>query len=193
MVKSLITGRLMVAAAVALAAAACSGGNQENGDLQSKTGDTLTVTSPQFGSGETIPAKYSANGGNLSPSISWSTPPAETKSLAMIVDDSDANGFVHWVIFNLPPDTKSLPAGLPQTDWLNQLKGKVMQGKNSRNSTGYFGPQPPPGKPHHYHFHVYALDSTLSLNGGASKDAVDKAMAGHVLAQGELVGTFESH
>ncbi|HTQ10468.1 MAG TPA: YbhB/YbcL family Raf kinase inhibitor-like protein [Fimbriimonadaceae bacterium] len=192
MVKSLTMGRFLVAASVALTAAACSGGNPANSDLQSKGGGTLTVQSDQFKEGQPIPVKNSANGGDISPSISWSAPPAGTKSLALIVDDSDAKGFVHWIVFNIPPDTNSLPAGLPQTDWLNQLKGKVLQGKNGQDSTGYFGPRPPAGMPHHYHFHVYALDSTLDLNGGASRADVEKAMSNHVLAQGELTGTFES-
>ena len=192
MIRSFIGIRLYVAIAVAMGAIACSGGSPSTTDLGSMTRASLTVQSDQFQNGQPIPAKYTADGGNLSPSISWSTPPADTKSIAMTLVDSDANGFVHWVVYNIAPDVKTLPPGLPQTDWLNTL-GKAYQGKNSRKSTGYFGPQPPPGKPHHYHFHVYALDSMLTLNAGVSKVDLEKAMSGHVLAQGELVGTFESH
>jgi len=183
---------ILVGIAVAASLTACSRGSQTGLDLGSKTNAALAVTSDQFQDGQSIPAKYTANGGNLSPSIGWSAPPADTKSIAVTVIDSDANGFVHWVVYNIAPDVKRLPSGLPQTDWLNIL-GKAFQGKNSRNGTGYFGPQPPPGKPHHYHFHVYAIDSVLNLNAGVSRADLEKAMSGHVIAQGELVGTFEGH
>lgn len=109
----------------------------------------------------------------------------------MIVDDPDANGYVHWVIFNLPPSITMLPAGLPPTGKLPSL-ANALQGQNSHGEPSYFGPQPPPGKPHHYHFHVYALDEMLPLKAGASRDEVVKAMSHHVLAQGEIIGTYQS-
>ncbi len=190
MTRSVIL-RFLAIVAAPLIAVACTGGQSESADLTSKTGAALTVTADEFKDGRIIPSKNTADGGNLSPSISWSGIPTDTKSIAMVVDDPDANGFVHWIIYNIGPDINKLPPGLPQTDWLNTM-GTTAQGMNGRNGTGYFGPQPPPGKPHHYHFHVYALDSMLLLKAGAAKEDVIKAMSGHVLAQGEIVGTYQS-
>ncbi|HWA83193.1 MAG TPA: YbhB/YbcL family Raf kinase inhibitor-like protein [Fimbriimonadaceae bacterium] len=174
---------------VALAAAACSGGG--SGDLMSKTDKTLSVTSEAFRAGQAIPAKCTADGGNRSPALHWTAAPSDSKSIAVIVDDSDANGYAHWLLFNLPPETTGLPEGVPRGGPLNSL-GNAMQGRNSHGEPGYFGPQPPPGSPHHYHFHVYALDRMLPLNPGASKDDVIRAMSSHVLAQGEVTGVYQS-
>jgi Raf kinase inhibitor-like YbhB/YbcL family protein len=158
-------------------------------DLVPKTSGTLSVTSEEFRDKGVIPSKNSASGGNASPRLNWSTVPAKTKSIAIIVDDPDANGFVHWVIYNLSHETNQLPNALPRSDRLNAL-GSAMQGKNSACGIGYFGPKPPPGRAHHYHFKVYALDVMLPIPPGATKAEVERAMSGHVLASGQLVGLF---
>lgn len=145
------------------------------------------LSSPAFKAGEAIAEKYSCDGANVSPPLEWGQPPAGTKSIALIVDDPDAPSgtWVHWVFFNIPPTQRSLPenvraAGLP--------KG-ALEGINDFRKTGYGGPCPPQGR-HRYFFHLYALDSALSLSSGATRQELDKAMNGHVLAQTELMGTY---
>jgi Raf kinase inhibitor-like YbhB/YbcL family protein len=143
----------------------------------------LTLTSDAFANGQSIPAKYTCKGKNISPALAWTEPPAGTQSLALIMDDPDAPGgtWVHWVLFNIPVGTRTLPEDLHVSD--------ISVGKNSWGDMRYGGPCPPGGT-HRYFFKLYALDSNLSLSPGATKDQVLKAMDGHTLAQGELVGTF---
>ena len=143
----------------------------------------LTITSDVFASGQSIPAKYTCKGKNISPALSWTEPPAETQSLALIMDDPDAPGgtWVHWLLFNIPVNTRTLPEGLHT--------GSMSVGKNSWGDMQYGGPCPPSGT-HRYFFKLYALDNNLSLSPGSTKDQLLKAMDGHILAQGELVGTF---
>lgn len=188
-VQLFVNSRILILMVLAAGTAGCFGDKPE--DLISKSGARLVVSSSAFQSGQTIPNQYTADGGNRSPDIGWTSVPADAKSIAMIVDDTDANGYVHWVIYNLPPGTTKLPSGLPRAGDLPSL-GQALQGQNSHGEPGYFGPQPPPGRPHHYHFRVYAIDEVLPLKAGASKDEVVKAMASHVIAQGELVGVFQS-
>ena len=151
---------------------------------------SLDLKSDAFVNGQSIPAKYSCIGRNISPALTWNDPPAGTQSLALIVDDPDAPAgtWVHWVLYNIPADSRSLPEDLP-------VKGKnvdptaIYFGKNSSGNIRYDGPCPPSGT-HRYFFKLYALDTTLSLSPGASKDQLLNAMKGHILAQGELMGTF---
>lgn len=149
----------------------------------------LEVSSPDFREGETIPTANTADGRNASPALHWQSGPKGTKSYALICDDPDAPAktWVHWVLFNLPADEHELPAGV-RTD--ATLASGARQGKNDFGKTGYGGPSPPPGKPHHYHFKIYALDTTLDLAAGATKAQLVAAMKGHVLAEGELVGVY---
>jgi Raf kinase inhibitor-like YbhB/YbcL family protein len=149
---------------------------------------TLELTSSAFSAGDAIPAKYTCNGDGTSPPLQWTSPPAGTQSLALIVDDPDApNGtFVHWVIYNLPPSARGLPEGVP-TD--GSLADGSLNGNNGANNLGYTGPCPPSGT-HHYHFKVYALDVKLDAAAGWSKDQLLGGMQGHILAQGELVGLY---
>ncbi len=150
----------------------------------------LTVSSTVFREGETIPAKYTCQGEDISPSITWGEPPDGTRSLAIIVDDPDAPGgvFTHWIIFNLPADTRQLPAAVPTQP---QLDSGARQGKTDFGRVGYGGPCPPPGKPHRYQFTVYALDRTLDLAAGASRSQVLEAMQGNILSRGRLTGIYE--
>ena len=144
---------------------------------------SLELTSDAFANGQSIPAKYSCIGKNISPALTWTEPPAGTQSFALIVDDPDAPGrtWVHWVLFNIPSDVRSLQEGISPQD-------PITVGKNSSSQTSYQGPCPPSGT-HRYYFKLYALDTTISLP-GATKDQLLQAMDGHILAQSELMGTF---
>jgi Raf kinase inhibitor-like YbhB/YbcL family protein len=145
---------------------------------------SLQLTSDAFANGQSIPSKYSCLGKNISPALTWNEPPTGASSFALIVDDPDApmGTWVHWVIYNIPADTRSLPEGFSAQD-------PISVGKNSSNHLSYDGPCPPSGT-HRYYFKLYALDPAFSLSPGATKDGLLKAMDGHVLAQGELMGTF---
>lgn len=149
----------------------------------------MKIESSAFINGQPIPQKFTCQGDDVSPALSWSGAPATTKSLALIVDDPDApvGTWVHWVFFNLPAHAHSLPENVAKSQ---QDQGGI-QGTNDFKKMGYGGPCPPPGKPHRYFFKLYALDTTLSLNAGATKQDVEKAMQGHVLAHAELMGTYQ--
>ena len=142
------------------------------------------LTSDAFTNGQSIPAKYSCIGRNLSPAMAWTEPPVGTQSFALIVDDPDApmGTWVHWVLFNIPANTRSLAEGYSP-------ESPVAVGKNSSSHLSYDGPCPPGGT-HRYYFKLYALGNTLSLSPGASKDQLLTAMESHILAQSELMGTF---
>ena len=150
----------------------------------------LTLRSHAIASGAAIPAEFACNGGDRSPELSWSGAPKSTVSYALIVDDPDAPGgtFFHWVAYNIPASKTSLPAGVPQGA---EIPGGGKQGMNSFGHLGYNGPCPPPGKTHHYRFHLYALDSALSVGDKADAPTIQSAIKGHVLAEAELVGTFQ--
>jgi Raf kinase inhibitor-like YbhB/YbcL family protein len=143
------------------------------------------LISTAFEQGEPIPAKYSCNGEDISPSVAWGDPPAETQSLALIMDDPDAPGgtWDHWVVFNISPELRELPEGMKA----NELAATF--GENSWGRSDYGGPCPPSGT-HHYFFKLYALDTTLNLDKTAVKDQVLAAMEGHILAEADLMGTF---
>jgi hypothetical protein len=157
---------------------------------------TLTVTSSAFPSGQPVPKQHTGDGADTSPPLKWSGAPEGTKEFAVICDDPDAPSaqpWVHWVIYGIPADVSSLPEGIPSDERLASPVA-ALQGKNSWPSgktVGYRGPAPPPGHGvHHYHFKVYALDARLGLAAGLTKDKLLAAMQGHILATGELVGTY---
>ncbi len=149
---------------------------------------SLTISSAAFASGQSIPAKYSCVGREVSPPLTWSGAPANTKSFALIVDDPDAPGgtWVHWVMYNIPAAASDLPEAVQPG---GQLSDGSLQGKNSYGNLGYNGPCPPSGT-HRYFFKLYALDAMLNLSAGTSKQQLISAMQGHILAQGEWMGTF---
>ena len=152
----------------------------------------LEITSSAFAANSAIPAKYTCDGEDLSPELSWTGVPERTKSLVLIMDDPDAppGTWVHWVLYDLPADASGLPEGLPEKEKLeNGAAHGLCWGVNSFSRVGYHGPCPPPGSPHRYCFKLYALDTLLCLAPRATKPDVLKAMEGHVLAQGELIGT----
>jgi Raf kinase inhibitor-like YbhB/YbcL family protein len=149
----------------------------------------LLIHSEDFTGNEPIPVAYTCSGENRSPQLSWSGMPAATKTLALIVRDPDApiGSYVHWVLFDLPANVSGLPEAVPA---LPSIAQGGMQGRNGSGKIGYQGPCPPPGPTHHYHFRLYALDRSLNLTPDATAAEVEAALAGHVVAAGELVGTF---
>lgn len=151
---------------------------------------SIELTSTAFQPGETIPRQYTGDGVDQSPPLRWSEPPSGAKSLALICDDPDAprGTWVHWVLFNLPPQTRQLEEGVPTTAMLG---GGARQGKNDFGSIGYGGPAPPKGKAHRYFFKLYALDLVPDLRTGATKAQLEEAMRGHILAEGQLMGTYK--
>ena len=151
----------------------------------------MNVESSAFKDGHSIPAKYTCAGADVSPALKWSEAPAEAKSLTLICDDPDAPGgnWVHWVMYDLPPTTRELAEHVTTAE---VLPNGAKQGMNDFRRIGYGGPCPPPGKPHRYMFRLYALDALLSLPPRASRSEVMRAMEGHVLARGQLMGTYGS-
>jgi len=150
----------------------------------------MELTSTAFQEGTFIPKQCTGDGKDLSPGLQWSGVPASTKSFALIVDDPDAprkEPWVHWVVYDLPGNIHELGEGTLASE---DLPGGGKQGKNDFGNIGYGGPAPPPGKPHRYYFKVYALDTQLNLPAGASKQDVEHAMKGHVVAQGQLMGKY---
>jgi Raf kinase inhibitor-like YbhB/YbcL family protein len=149
----------------------------------------LELTSTAFQEGETIPQEFTGDGRNSSPPLKWSNPPSGTKSLALVCEDPDApkGTFTHWVVFNLPPESRELAEGVPQEP---ALANGTIQGTNGMGRIGYVGPSPPPGKKHHYAFKLYALDTSVDLPSGASLRDLRAVMPGHVLAESELTGIY---
>jgi Raf kinase inhibitor-like YbhB/YbcL family protein len=154
---------------------------------------TLTLCSPAFSHGGSIPAVCTCDGLDISPPLEWSSLPAGTKSLALVVDDPDApdpkapkRTWVHWVLYNLPPSIQKLPEGISSPD----LPPGARQGLNDWKRTGYGGPCPPVGR-HRYVHKLYALNTMLPDLNKPTKAELEAAMEGHVLARGELIGTYE--
>jgi Raf kinase inhibitor-like YbhB/YbcL family protein len=157
---------------------------------------TIQITSSAFTQGQPIPKKHTGEGTDVSPPLAWSNLPAGAKELALICDDPDApraEPWVHWVIYQIPADAKGLPEGVPRKSKLKEPAGAV-QGLNSwpaAEAVGYRGPMPPPGKVHHYSFKLYALDAPLQAEPGLDKKGLLQRIKGHVLAEGELMGTYK--
>ncbi len=154
-----------------------------------RTESALAVKSDAFAADAAIPVRYTCSGANHSPALTWSGAPGTTGSFALVVEDPDAPSgtFIHWVAYNIPPGLTGLRENVPRTE---TLADGGAQGVNDLGQIGYYGPCPPSGRVHHYHFRLFALDSTLSLGAGADASAVRSAMNGHVLASGELVATY---
>ncbi len=151
----------------------------------------LMLTSGAFQAGGSIPPRFTCEGADVSPALSWSGAPAGTTAYALVVDDPDAPGgtWVHWVLFNLPGTLSALPEGVEKAAVPKRLGG-ALQGRNDFRRIGYGGPCPPPGRAHRYVFRLYALDAALPLKAGADRRSVDAAMRGHVLAETTLTGTY---
>lgn len=137
-----------------------------------------------------IPARYTCEGENISPQLTWEGAPAGTRTFALIVDDPDApkaGGFTHWIVFNIPATVREEQENISGN---KPLRGGGLQGKNDDGNIGYTGPCPPSGT-HRYYFRLYALDRDLHLSSGATRDELDKAMRGHVLAKTELMARYK--
>jgi Raf kinase inhibitor-like YbhB/YbcL family protein len=149
----------------------------------------IKITSSVFEDGGLIPAKYTCDGADMSPALRWDVVPEGTKSIALICDDPDApmGTFVHWVIFGLPAETRELTENIPSDE---TLPNGAKQGTSDFGRIGYGGPCPPSGT-HRYFFKIYALDTEVDLAAGASKRELVKAMEGHILGQGQLIGKYK--
>jgi len=172
---------------VLLASTGCRDSSGPPAPANGAPATNLTVSSGAFAEGSPIPTDNSCDGINQSPQLSWSPVPTTAKSIALVVDDPDAPGgtFTHWLVWNIRPEMRQLGAGG------GGGLGGGQQGTNDFGKVGYGGPCPPKGKVHHYRFTVYGLDTLLTLRASDTRHDVDKAMNGHVVAQGTLVGTFE--
>lgn len=148
----------------------------------------LTLSSPAFADGAPIPKRHTADGEDVSPSLTWSGTPAGTTSLALICEDPDApsGSFVHWLAWNIGAEARDLREGVPA-----QAGSGIEQGENDFGRTGYGGPKPPPGKPHRYVFRLFALDAALELANGATRADFERAIEGHILAEAKLVGLYQ--
>jgi Raf kinase inhibitor-like YbhB/YbcL family protein len=171
---------------------AASAQNQPSSNRIEKDGRAvpmIQLSTNSFTPGGTIPKKFTCSGADVSPELSWATPPPGAKSVALIVDDPDAPAgtWNHWLLYNLPPSVHELPENQSHT---TELANGALQGKNDFGNVGYNGPCPPPGKPHRYFFRLYALDTKLDLKAGADRRTLDHTIKGHVIGEGELMGSF---
>ena len=150
---------------------------------------SFTLKATAFPNGGGIPKKYTCDGADLSPALSWDDAPAGTQSLALIVDDPDApmGTWTHWLIWNIPAKATLLPEDTPK---MNLLDNGARQGGNDFKRIGYGGPCPPPGKPHRYFFKLYALDARLEVKAGAVRSELEPALQPHILAQAQWMGTY---
>lgn len=156
----------------------------------------IIVESPTVKADQTVPRDYTADGRNVSPPLTWSNVPAGTKELAVVLEDPDAGNpppFVHWVIYKIPATASGLPENVPFEPGMPMPAGiaGAVQGVSGFRRPIYRGPAPPPGKVHHYHFVVYALDANLDLKPGLNRAELLDAIKGHVIGHGELVAVYE--
>jgi len=151
----------------------------------------MSVSSNSFSAGMPIPMRYTQDAESYSPALSWNGIPSQTQSLVIVCEDPDAPStepIVHWIAYNIPGTATGMPEAVPA----GAIPGGGLQGKNYNGQEQYIGPKPPLGHGvHHYHFQVFALDQTLTFQEPPDKDALVKAMQNHVLAEGEVVGTYE--
>jgi Raf kinase inhibitor-like YbhB/YbcL family protein len=177
------------AAVVSLCAlAVLSACHREPDPARGQASRPLQVQSSSFANGRSIAVRNSCDGANTSPALQWSAPPGGARSIAIVMHDPDAIAdFTHWIVFNIPPGVQSLPEGASKRAGMPQGSS---EGTNDFGESGYGGPCPPGAKPHHYIFHVYALDLRLSLPPGVNRRQLDSAISGHILADGEIVGTY---
>lgn len=151
--------------------------------MNNENANNLKISSPAFEDGGNLPVKYSCDGSGVNPPLKIKGFPTATQTFALILEDPDApsGSFIHWLCWNLPP-----------VEDITENSTPGLQGKNSAGKKGYTAPCPPAGKPHHYIFKIYALDSKLELSENASRTELEKAMQGHILAQGQLTGLYAS-
>jgi len=156
--------------------------------------ESFTLKSPAFADGDTIPMKYTCDGDDVSPPLKWEKPPAGTHSFVLICEDPDAplGTWVHWVLFNIPANIRSLPENfsMPRNNIKDSRPGIIVEGINDFRQLGYGGPCPPAGPFHRYFFKLYALNTALALKTGALKSDVEAAMKDHVLAEAVIIGKY---
>jgi Raf kinase inhibitor-like YbhB/YbcL family protein len=173
---------LVVATMILPALGACGGGDEHGARLPDAAA-TIRVTSTAFDDGAAIPRVFTCDGAGTSPPLAWSGVSSRARELALVVEDPDADRFLHWTVLKLAPSTSGLSAG--------HVPAGAVETKNGFGKSGWGGPCPPKGDDaHHYVFSLYALDAPLGLGADASADAVGKAITAHALARGELVGTY---
>ncbi len=149
----------------------------------------MQLTSSDFSSGGSIPKRFTCEGENVSPELSWKEAPANTSSFALIMHDPDAprpGGFTHWILYDIPSESGHLDPEIPSSD---EVPGTGMHGRNDQGKSGYMGPCPPSGM-HRYYLRLFALDKRLGLRPGATHEEISVAMEGHILARAELMGTY---
>lgn len=149
----------------------------------------MEIKSPAFKPGESIPYRFTCDDTDISPPLTWSKVPPDTKTFAIIVDDPDASSitWVHWTLFNIPGTLRGLAEDIPKTETLDN---GACQGKNDSKKIGYSGPCPPAGT-HRYYFKIFALDTELDLDPGVTKKELMKAMEGHILDEGQYMGRYK--
>jgi Raf kinase inhibitor-like YbhB/YbcL family protein len=150
----------------------------------------IRLTSTAFQDGDRIPYVYTSEGDDVSPPLQWTGAPVETRSYALVCEDPDAprGTWIHWVLYNISGDAIELTRAVPT---LPELPSGARHGRNTAGDMAYAGPCPPPGNPHRYFFRLYALDLSLNLPPGATKEELERAMDQHILAQGTLMGTYQ--
>ena len=149
----------------------------------------MQLKTSAFEPGSDIPVQFTCDGSDISPALSWTTPPEGTQSFALVMEDPDAprRTFIHWVLYDLPASERELPEDVPSQ---RTLPSGARQGHNDFGQIGYGGPCPPPGPPHRYYFRLYALDKRLELRPGSTRAHADRSMRGHILAHVELMGRY---
>lgn len=183
--KNLFLGILLV---MVLFASGCT--QTQNNQTNDQSG-SFQITSAVFVQGGQIPQKYTVNGENISPPLSWTSAPQNTKSFTITCEDPDASGsgggaFFHWIVFDIPGNVTQLSEGITNQ---RTLDNGAKQGTNDMGTIGYTGPSPPSGT-HRYVFKIYALDNMLNLEPGATKQQVNSAMQGHILGQAQITGKY---
>lgn len=156
-----------------------------------QTSPGFTLTSPAFEQNGAIPLRHSAYGDNLSPALNWTGAPSGTQSFALVLEDPDANNFVHWVIYNIPGSATGLPEGIPAEALVSNPEG-ARQGQSGLRRTAYFGPRPPAGAPHRYNFRLFALHSEPNLPADLNRDALLEAIQPHAMGEAVLTGVYQA-
>ena len=185
-VSTSLIWKILLLLALLFAAPFLAGCRQHASEVAA-AGATISLSSAALRDGK-VPRECTCDGEDRSPPLTWTAPPAGTKSIALTVTDPDAPSgtFSHWILFNLPPNATGLPEAYPKQPYASG----TTQGRNDFGRVGYNGPCPPPGKPHRYIFTLYALDTELNVPAGATRAQIESAMQGHVLARGELMGLY---
>ena len=175
------------AAALAAVLALFACGGDDDGSVAPEPTGGMAFGSDSFAEGTSIPEKYSCDGVDESPPLTWTHVPAGTVAFVVVMDDLDAGGFVHWIIYDVPGNSTELAIQQPPD---RTLDSGAKQGKNSFGDIGYGGPCPPRGQTHDYRFRIYALDAETGVGPGADADTVVAAIQGHVLDEGQITATF---